>query len=65
MEEIDTTMRDLFYTYQNSGKQLRELPALYEILKDVYEFENGEVKSAKSTGTRWIRSQTACNETFY
>ena len=53
-EEIDTAMRDLFYTYQNSGERLRELRALYEILKDVYEFENGEVKPAKSTGTHWI-----------
>ncbi len=44
MEEIDTAMRDLFYTYQNSGKRLRELRALHEILKDVYEFENEEVK---------------------
>ena len=65
MEEIDTAMRDLFYTYQNSGKRLRELRALYEILKDVYEFRNGEVKPAKSTGTSLDRSQTACNETFY
>jgi hypothetical protein len=54
MEEIDTAMRDLFYTYQNSGKRLRELRALHEILKDVYEFENEEVKPTKSTATRWI-----------
>ena len=54
MEEIDTAMRDLFYTYQNSGKRLRELRVLHEILKDVYEFENEEVKPTKSTGTRWI-----------
>ena len=54
MEEIDIAMRDLFYTYQNSGKRLRELRALYEVLKDVYEFENGQVKPTKSTGTRWI-----------
>jgi hypothetical protein len=31
--------------YQNSGKRLRE------ILKDVYEFKNEEVKPTKSTGT--------------
>ena len=43
-----------FTNYQNSGKRLRELHALYGILKDVYEFENGEVKPAKSTETPWI-----------
>jgi hypothetical protein len=54
MEVIDTAMRDLFYTYQNSGKRLRELRALHEILNNIYEFENEEVKPTKSTGTRWI-----------
>ena len=54
MEEVDTAMRDLYYIYQNSGKRLRELRSLHEILKDVYSFENGEVKPSKSTGTRWI-----------
>ena len=64
MEEIDTVMRDLFYTYQNSGKRLRELHALYEILKDVYEFENGEVKPAKSTGTCWIDHKLHATKLF-
>lgn len=36
MEEVDTAMRDLYYIYQNSGKCLRELRSLHEILKDVY-----------------------------
>lgn len=54
MQEVDTVMRDLYYLYQNSGKCLRELRSLYETLKDIYTFENGEVKPSKSTGTCWI-----------
>ena len=42
MEEVDIAMHDLYYIYQNSGKRLRELRSLHEILKDVYSFENGE-----------------------
>ena len=64
MQEVDTAMRDLYYIYQNSGKRLRELRSLYEILKDVYSFENGEVKPSKSTGTRWIDHKLRAMKAF-
>lgn len=64
MEEVDTAMSDLYYIYQNSGKRLRELRTLHEILKDVYNFENGEVKPSKSTGTRWIDHKLRAMKAF-
>ena len=35
MEEVETALRDLYYIYQNSGKRLRELRSLHEILKEL------------------------------
>ena len=64
MEEVDTAMRDLYYIYQNSGKCFRELLILHEISKDVYSFENGEVKPSKSTGNRWIYHQIRAMKAF-
>ena len=64
MEEVDTVMRDLFYIYQNSGKRLRKLCCLHEILKDEYSFENGEVKPSKSTGTCWIDHKLQAMKAF-
>ena len=64
MEEEDTAMRDLYYIYQNSGKRLRELRSLHEILKDGYSFENGEVKPSKSMGTRWIDHKLRAMKAF-
>ena len=57
-------MRDLYYIYQNSGKRLRELRSLHEILKDVYSFENGEVRPSKSTGTSWIDHKLRAMKAF-
>ena len=54
MEEVETALRDLYYIYQNSGKRLRELRSLHEILKEPYSFENRKVKPSKSSDTRWI-----------
>ncbi|CAB4036862.1 Hypothetical predicted protein [Paramuricea clavata] len=57
-------MHDLSYTYQNSGKRLRKLCALNEILKDVYKFENEEVKPTKSIGTCWIDHKLCAMKLF-
>ena len=35
MEEVETALRDLYYIYQNSGKRLRELRSLHEILEEL------------------------------
>ena len=64
MEKVDTAMRDLYCIYQNSGKRLRELRSLHELLKDVYSFENGEVKPSKSTETRWIDHKLRAMKAF-
>lgn len=64
MEEVDTALRDLYGIYQYSGKRLRELRMLYDILKDIYEFENGEVKPSKACGTRWIDHKLRAMKAF-
>ena len=43
---------------------MRELRSLHEILKDVYTFENGEVKPCKTTGTRWIEHKLRAMKAF-
>ena len=43
---------------------MRELCSLHEILKDVYTFENGEVKPCKTTGTRWIEHKLRAMKAF-
>jgi hypothetical protein len=47
MEEVKTALRDLYYIYRNSGKRLRELRSLHEILKEMYSFENRQVKPSQ------------------
>ena len=64
MEEVETALRDLYYIYQNSGKQLRELRSLPEILKELYSFENKKVKPSKSSGTRWIDHKLRAMKAF-
>lgn len=64
MKEVETALRDLYYVYQNSGKRLRELRSLYEILKDVYSFENKQVKPSKASGTRWIDHKLRAMKAF-
>ena len=64
MEEVETALRDLYGIYQYSGKRLRELRMLHDILKDVYEFENGEVKPSKASGTRWIDHKLRAMKSF-
>ena len=59
MKDVETAMRDLYYIYQNSGKRLRE-----HILKDVYSFENGQVKPSKASGTPWIDRQLRAMKAF-
>ena len=58
-------MRDLYYIYQNSGKRLRELRSLHDILKDVYNIENGQVKPSKASGTRWIDHKLRAMKAFF
>jgi hypothetical protein len=49
--------------YKNSSKKVRELKVLYHILQNVYEFENNQVRPAKSGGTRWIDHKLrACSQ---
>ena len=64
MEEVETALRDLYYIYQNSGKRLRELRSLHEILKELYSFENRKVKPSKSSGTRWIDHKLRAMKAF-
>ena len=64
MKDVETAMRDLYYIYQNSGKRLRELRSLHDILKDVYSFENGQVKPSKASGTRWIDHKLRATKAF-
>ena len=49
MKEISTCLTNLFYLYKQSSKKLRELRQLHSVLKNVYMFENNQVKPAKAT----------------
>ena len=63
LEQIEESLRYLFYMYKNSSKKVRELTVLYHILQNVYEFENNQVRPAKSGGTRWIDHKLrACSQ---
>ena len=64
MEEVETALRDLYYIYQNSGKRLRELRSLHEILKEPYSLENRKVKPPKSSDTRWIDRKLRAMKAF-
>ena len=54
MELITICLQNLYYLYETSSKMLRELKNLHTILKNVYEFENDQVKSHRATDTCWI-----------
>ena len=64
IKDVETVMRDLYYIYQNSEKRLRELRSLRDILKDVYSFENGQVKPSKASGTCWIDHKLRAMKAF-
>ena len=67
MSDIHEVLTFLFYLYKNSSKKLRELRQLHAVLKDVYSFENDQVRPSKESGTRWIahmRSMTAFVDKF-
>ena len=40
--------------YTGLHLQLRELRQLHAVLKDIYSFENDQVRPSKASGTRWI-----------
>ena len=54
MSDINEVLTFLFYLYKKSSKKLRELRQLHMALKDVYSFENNQVRPSKASGTRWI-----------
>ena len=68
LTEVKKCLSNLFYLYRKSSKKLRKLRMLHAVLKDIYEFENGQVKPAKSHGTRWIphviRSMSGLTDKF-
>ena len=51
LSSIKQCLRNLFYLYEKSNKKIRELHLLHKTLKDIYEFQNEQVKPAKSHGT--------------
>ena len=53
-EPVTTCLASLYYLYEKSSKKLRELKVLHERLKEIYEFEDNQVKPHRATGTRWI-----------
>ena len=54
MQPIKKSLKALSYCYEKSSKKLRELRKLHKVLSELYEFEDGRVKSTKCSGTRWI-----------
>ena len=54
MHPIKKSLTALFYCYEKSSKKLRELCKLHKVLLELYEFEDGQVKPSKCSGTRWI-----------
>ena len=51
-EPITTCLTNLYYFHEKSTKKLRELKVLHELLKEIYEFEDNQVKPHRATGTR-------------
>ena len=68
MKDITVSLIHLFYIYNKSSKKLRELRQFHTVLKNIYKFENNQVKPVKATGTRWIahvmRSMSALIDKF-
>ena len=54
MQPIKKSLTALFYCYEKSLKKLSELCKLHKVLSELYEFEDGQVKPSKCSGTRWI-----------
>ena len=54
LSDIFEGLTFLFLLYKKSSKKLRELRQLHEVLKNVYTFENNQVRPSKATGTRWL-----------
>ena len=54
MSDVHEVLTSLFYLYKKSSKKLRELHQLHTVLKDVYTFDNDQVRPSKAGGTRWI-----------
>ena len=36
-DPVNETLKNMYYLYEKSGKKLRELKKLYQLLKDEYE----------------------------
>ena len=51
---IDEILLQIYLLYEKSPKKLSQLSDLHLELKDLYEFEQGGVKTLRSCGTRWI-----------
>ena len=54
MDPISLCLQNLYYLYEKSSKKLRELRDFHLTLREVYEFENNQVKPHRACGTRWI-----------
>ena len=54
MSDVHEVLTSFFYLNKKSSKKLRELPQLHAVLKDVYIFDNDQVRPSKASGTRWI-----------
>lgn len=52
MDDIHEVLTFLFYLHKKTSKKLSELGQLLEVLKDVYSFENDQVRPSKASGTR-------------
>ena len=53
-KEFDELLLRLYYLHENSPKRLRGLYELHTAYKNTFVFEQGSVKSKRTTGTRWI-----------
>ena len=54
IEPIEKCLMNLYYLYEKSSKKTREIKDLYDMLKEILEFQNGVVKPHRAAGTRWI-----------
>ena len=68
MDDIHEVLTFFVLLTQEDKKKLSELGQFLEVLKDVYSFENDQVRPSKASGTRWIarimRSMTAFIQKF-
>ena len=50
----------IYYLYTKSGKKLRELKEIYDIVRNTFKFNNNTgVRPIRASGTRWIAHKTA------